>query len=126
MRKRAGLARALALDPEVLFCDEPSAGLDPVTSAELDRLLLLLRNRLKMTVLVVTHEIASIEAIADSILMVGGGKVLAEGPIAKVRRAGIAQVDDFFARRGRPDARRDCSVAELFGVSHPGSDAWLI
>ena len=116
LKKRAGLARALALDPEVLFCDEPSAGLDPLTSAELDRLILSLRDALRMTVIVVTHELASIEAIADSVLMVGGGKVIAEGPIAEVRSRGIAAVDDFFARRTHGDVRRDQSVAELFGL----------
>ena len=120
MKKRAGLARALALDPEVLFCDEPSAGLDPLTSAELDRLILSLRDALRMTVIVVTHELASIEAIADSVLMVGGGKVIAEGPIAEVRSRGIAAVDDFFARRTHGDVRRDQSVAELFGLGPLG------
>ncbi len=116
MRKRAGLARALALDPEILFCDEPSAGLDPLTSADLDRLILTLRDRLKMTVVIVTHELASIKAVADSLLMIGGGKVIAEGPMAKVRAQGIAAVDEFFARKARTVARQDTSVAELFGL----------
>lgn len=117
MRKRAGLARALALDPELLFCDEPSAGLDPLTAAAMDNLLLSLRDSLKMTVVLVTHELASIEAIADSVIMVGGGKVIAEGPIGEVRKRGIAAVDDFFARRIRPEARQNRSAAELFGLA---------
>ena len=116
MRKRAGLARALALDPEILFCDEPSAGLDPLTSADLDQLILTLRDRLKMTVVIVTHELASIEAVADSLLMIGGGKVIAEGPMAEVRAQGSAAVDEFFARKARAVARQDTSVAELFGL----------
>ncbi len=116
MRKRAGLARALALDPEVLFCDEPSAGLDPLTSAELDSLILSLRDHLKMTVVIVTHELASIEAIADSLLMVGGGKVIAEGPMQEVRSRGIVAVDEFFARKTKSMERQDTSVAELFGL----------
>jgi phospholipid/cholesterol/gamma-HCH transport system ATP-binding protein len=117
MKKRAGLARALALDPEVLFCDEPSAGLDPLTSAELDQLILTLRDRLAMTVVIVTHELASIEGIADSVIMVGQGKVIAEGAIAEVRSRGIAPVDDFFARRTHSGPRKDVSAAELFGLA---------
>lgn len=117
MRKRAGLARALALDPEVLFCDEPSAGLDPVTSLNLDNLILELRDRLQMTVIVVTHELASIEGIADSLLMVGGGKVIAEGPVAEVRQRGIAEVDDFFARKAQATNSPDTSAAELLGLA---------
>ena len=65
MRKRAGLARAMALDPEILFFDEPSAGLDPITSRNLDQLILELRDGLGATVVVVTHELASIFMIAD-------------------------------------------------------------
>jgi phospholipid/cholesterol/gamma-HCH transport system ATP-binding protein len=65
MRKRAGLARAMALDPEILFFDEPSAGLDPITSRNLDQLILELRDGLGATIVVVTHELASIFTIAD-------------------------------------------------------------
>ena len=69
MAKRAAIARALALDPPLLFLDEPSAGLDPVTSAELDRLILDLRAELGATFVVVTHELPSILAIADRCMM---------------------------------------------------------
>jgi phospholipid/cholesterol/gamma-HCH transport system ATP-binding protein len=120
MKKRAGLARALALDPEVLFCDEPSAGLDPQTSLNLDNLLLQLRDRLGVTVVIVTHELASIEGIADSLIMIGAGKVIAEGAVAEVRRRGLAQVDDFFARTAQLDASPEVSAAELLGLTARG------
>lgn len=76
MKKRAGLARAMALDPQVLFCDEPSAGLDPVTSAEIDRLIMGLTRGLGVTSIVVTHEMDSAFAIADRMVMLDKGRVL--------------------------------------------------
>ncbi len=81
MAKRAGIARALALDPPLLFLDEPSAGLDPVTSAGLDRLILNLRDTQGATFVVVTHELASLMAIADRCIMLdaAAGGIVAEG-----------------------------------------------
>lgn len=81
MKKRAAIARAMALDPAVLFLDEPSAGLDPVTSAELDALILSLREGLGMTFVIVTHELASIYAVADRVIMLDKRKqgIIAEG-----------------------------------------------
>ncbi len=76
MKKRAGLARALALDPKVLFYDEPSAGLDPVTSAEIDRLIIDLSKKLGVTSVVVTHEMDSAFSIADRMAMLDKGKML--------------------------------------------------
>lgn len=76
MKKRAGLARAMALDPRVLFYDEPSAGLDPVTSAEIDRLIMDLSKKLGVTSVVVTHEMDSAFAIADRMAMLDKGRVL--------------------------------------------------
>ncbi|MDH3582740.1 MAG: ABC transporter ATP-binding protein [Phycisphaerae bacterium] len=78
MKKRAGLARALALDPKLLFYDEPSAGLDPVTSAEIDRLIIDLGHKLNVTSVVVTHEMDSAFAIADRMVMLDKGVVLAD------------------------------------------------
>src|SRR5678810_714615 len=76
MKKRAGLARALALDPKVLFYDEPSAGLDPVTSAEIDELIIDLNKKLGVTSVVVTHEMDSAFRIADRMAMLDKGRML--------------------------------------------------
>ena len=99
MRKRAGLARALVTDPELLFCDEPSAGLDPVTSKELDDLLLELRKTLGITMIVVTHELESIRALADRITFLSGGRVIFEGTVVGAESGGPQEVRDFLARR---------------------------
>jgi phospholipid/cholesterol/gamma-HCH transport system ATP-binding protein len=113
MKKRAGLARALALDPEVLLFDEPSAGLDPVTARALDDLILDLRARLGVGIVVVTHELGSINAIADHVIMLDRGKIIAEGPLAEVRESDNPIVHAFFAREARRDTSGDRPIAEL-------------
>lgn len=115
MKKRAGLARAMALDPEVLFCDEPSAGLDPVTAADLDNLILSLRDQFGMAVVVVTHELASIETIADEVLMLGGGKMIAEGPLQTVQHLNNTAVRAFFDRQAQARDRQGPSVLDALG-----------
>ena len=81
MKKRAGLARALALSPDLLFFDEPSAGLDPLSSSALDRLILDIRSKINATVVVVSHELDSIFSIADRIIMLNKERkgIVAEG-----------------------------------------------
>jgi phospholipid/cholesterol/gamma-HCH transport system ATP-binding protein len=96
MRKRAALARAIALDPELLFCDEPSAGLDPITSAALDELILTLRKQLNMSIVVVTHELASIHRIADRIVYLSKGKILFQGSVPEAKICGHEEVERFF------------------------------
>jgi len=82
MRKRAGLARALALDPEILFLDEPTAGLDPIGASEFDNLLVALQQALGLTVFLVTHDLDTLHATCDRIAVLAGGKVLAVGTMA--------------------------------------------
>ncbi|MGE3304147.1 MAG: ABC transporter ATP-binding protein [Hyphomonadaceae bacterium] len=102
MRKRAGLARSLALDPELLFLDEPTAGLDPVSAEHFDQLIRSLRDALGLTVFLVTHDLDTLEAITDRILVLYEGKVEAIGPIAEVRAKARGWVKDYFSGpRGR-------------------------
>ncbi len=96
MRKRAALARAIALDPQILFGDEPSAGLDPVTASSLDDLLLKLRDILNMTMVIVTHELASIQRIADRIIFLDEGTVLFQGKFKDAQTSDIPSVKAFF------------------------------
>jgi phospholipid/cholesterol/gamma-HCH transport system ATP-binding protein len=113
MRKRAALARALALDPDVLFCDEPSAGLDPLTSSELDELILRLRDRFGMAIVVVTHELMSIERIADKALMLSQGKVIADGTLQEVRAGDHPEIKAFFGRIAAGEMRGPPSALEV-------------
>lgn len=96
MRKRAALARAIVMDPLVLFCDEPSAGLDPQTSASLDELLLDLRKQLNMTLVIVTHELASIHRIADRMIFLEGGKLLFDGSKTQAMNSTLPSIQSFF------------------------------
>ncbi len=104
MKKRAALARAVALDPRILFFDEPSAGLDPVTSAELDELIVQMNRSLGTTIVVVSHELSSIFTIADRVIMLDGDtkKIIAEGKPQQLRdQHPDPRVHAFFNRQPR-------------------------
>jgi phospholipid/cholesterol/gamma-HCH transport system ATP-binding protein len=98
MRKRAAVARALAMDPEILFFDEPSAGLDPIIAAGIDQLILELKRAFHMTILVVTHELASAFLIADRIVLIDRGSILAIGTIAEMQSSAQPRVRQFLDR----------------------------
>ena len=102
MQKRAGLARAMALDPAILFFDEPSAGLDPITAAELDRLIIRINQAMGTTMVIVTHELASIYNIAHRVVMLDKTVkgIIAQGPPKELRDSSSdPRVSDFFHRR---------------------------
>lgn len=98
MRKRAAVARALALDPEILVFDEPSAGLDPIVAAELDELIVGLKRAFNMTVVVVTHELASAFRIADRMAMLHKGSLIAVGTKEEIRNSSHPRIRQFLDR----------------------------
>lgn len=98
MKKRAGLARAIAMDPEILFCDEPSAGLDPVVAMGIDQLILKLQRAFKMTIVVVTHELASVFTIADRIAMLHDGRIIAHGTPEELKNSSDPIIKQFLNR----------------------------
>jgi len=87
MQKRVGLARALALDPDILLFDEPTAGLDPITGAEIGKLILELKQKRKMTAIVVTHDIRGAKVFSDRMVLIHEGNILAEGPLAELQKS---------------------------------------
>ena len=99
MLKRAAVARAIVMDPALLFFDEPSAGLDPVVSSALDDLILKLREAMNMTIVVVTHELESAFKIADRITVLDQGRILLVDDVAGVRRSDNARIQNLLNRR---------------------------
>ena len=99
MIKRAAFARAIAMDPALLFCDEPSAGLDPVVSRALDELILDLRDAMRMTIVVVTHELESAFRIADRITVLDQGDILMTGTVDEVRNCDSERIQNLLNRR---------------------------
>jgi phospholipid/cholesterol/gamma-HCH transport system ATP-binding protein len=99
MRKRAGIARALALEPEVLFLDEPTSGLDPVTARQFDQLLLSLNRSAGLTVLLITHDLDTLLGIASRIVVLGEGKVVVDGTLDQVRSHDDPWIRSYFGSR---------------------------
>jgi len=99
MRKRAALARALALEPEILFLDEPTSGLDPVGARAFDSLVRLLCDSLGLTAFIVTHDLDTLLSIIDRVIVLSAGKVIADGPVARVMRAEDRWIREYFAAR---------------------------
>lgn len=97
MRKRVALARALALDPELLFLDEPTSGLDPVSARAFEQLILTLRNNLKLTVLFITHDLDSLYNIADQVIVLARGQVLGSGTLAQIKMIDDPWLHAYFA-----------------------------
>lgn len=109
MQKRAGLARSLAMDPEILFVDEPSSGLDPITAAGLDNLILELKDTLGMTIIVVTHELESAFRIADQMIVLDEGHLLSAGTPQEIQASQDQRVVQFLKRQA--DQRQEDNEA---------------
>jgi len=113
MKKRAAVARALAMDPEILFFDEPSAGLDPIIAAGIDQLILELKQAFRMTIIVVTHELASAYLIADRMVLIDKGHVVAIGTTAEMRASTQPRVRQFLDRVPEPEVAREMDYLQM-------------
>ena len=98
MQRRAAAARALAMDPELLFLDEPTTGLDPISARQFDELIVLLRKSLNLTIVIISHDIASLERCTDRVAFIGDGKVLALEPIEELKKNPIPLIADYFSK----------------------------
>jgi phospholipid/cholesterol/gamma-HCH transport system ATP-binding protein len=113
MKKRAAVARALAMDPEILFFDEPSAGLDPIIAAGVDQLILELKKAFHMTIIVVTHELASAFLIADRMVLIDKGNVVAIGTSAEMRASTQPRVRQFLDRIAEPEVSQELDYLQM-------------
>jgi len=118
MKKRAAVARALAMDPEILFFDEPSAGLDPIIAAGIDQLILELKKAFHMTIIVVTHELASAFLIADRMVLINKGDVIALGTSQEVQNSRHPKVRQFFDRVAEPAVAEELDYLQMLTGHH--------
>jgi len=119
MKKRAAVARALAMDPEILFFDEPSAGLDPIIAAGIDELILELKRAFRMTIIVVTHELASAFLIADRMLLIDKGNILAIGTTEEMRSSAQPRVRQFLDRVAEPEISGEMDYLQMLTAERP-------
>ena len=117
MRKRVGLARALALDPELLFSDEPTSGLDPIMTAVVDKLTLELTHGSNLTAVVVTHDMTSAFRIATRMIMLGRGSIIAQGTPDEIRTSPDPEVQQFI--NGEPDGPMPLNLSQDDHAHHP-------
>jgi phospholipid/cholesterol/gamma-HCH transport system ATP-binding protein len=113
MMKRAAVARAMAMDPEILFFDEPSAGLDPIIAAGIDQLILELKKAFHMTIIIVTHELASAFLIADRMVLIDKGNVVAIGTKEEMRKSTQPRVRQFLDRVAEPEVARELDYLQM-------------
>src|SRR5271165_2084711 len=121
MMKRAAVARAMAMDPEILFFDEPSAGLDPIIAAGIDQLILELKRAFRMTIIVVTHELASAFLIADRMLLIDKGNIEAMGTVGEMRSSTQPRVRQFLDRVPEPEISGELDYLQMLTAEGPGS-----
>jgi phospholipid/cholesterol/gamma-HCH transport system ATP-binding protein len=119
MKKRAAVARALAMDPEILFFDEPSAGLDPIIAAGIDELILELKRAFHMTIIVVTHELASAFLIADRMLLIDKGNIVALGTAEEMRSSTQPRVRQFLDRIAEPEVSGELDYLQMLTAERP-------
>lgn len=113
MKKRAAVARALSMDPEILFFDEPSAGLDPIIAAGIDELILELKRAFHMTIIVVTHELASAFLIADRMVLIDKGYVVALGTVKQMQESTHPRVRQFLDRVAEPEVEQELDYLQM-------------
>jgi phospholipid/cholesterol/gamma-HCH transport system ATP-binding protein len=113
MKKRAAVARAMAMDPEILFFDEPSAGLDPIIAAGIDNLIIKLKTAFRMTIVVVTHELASAFLIADRMLLIDKGHIVAQGTKEEMQSSTQPRVRQFLDRIAEPEVAAEQDYLEI-------------
>lgn len=121
MKKRAAIARALAMDPEILFFDEPSAGLDPIIAAGIDELILKLKKAFKMTIIVVTHELASAFLIADRMILLDKGHIVADGTPQELQQSQHPRVRQFLDRVPEPELTGEIDYLQMLTDENPRS-----